>query len=159
MNFLEKNLEDIIFETSNASMTFRGLRIKGKKMRQVRIGRYGIADMITVRRKKSFISEYGCEITHLEITVFELKRKVIDSTAMMQACRYMKGISEYILNHRKKNLHLEIKAVLVGESLSMGDFCYVPDFMSNLMVYTYKYDFDGIKFEEHSGYSLSHSGF
>jgi hypothetical protein len=54
MNFLEKNLEDIIFETHENKLRDRGLEISGKKLRQLRIGNYGIADMITYTRIKKY---------------------------------------------------------------------------------------------------------
>ncbi len=44
MKFLEKDLEQIIFESGMDSLNERGLYIRGKRLRQVRIGNYGIAD-------------------------------------------------------------------------------------------------------------------
>ena len=49
MNFLEKNLEDIIFETDNVDLRKRDLFIFGKKKRQVRIGNYGTCDTMVVK--------------------------------------------------------------------------------------------------------------
>lgn len=45
--FFEKTLEDIIFNTDNELLCEHGLLISGKKLRQVKIGNYGIADLIT----------------------------------------------------------------------------------------------------------------
>ena len=54
MSFLEKDLEDIIFETDNDLLFEHGLFIDGQKKRQVRIGNYGIADLITCRGGSRF---------------------------------------------------------------------------------------------------------
>jgi hypothetical protein len=47
MDFLEKDLEDIIFDSPNEELRKRGLNIWGKKKRQLNIGNYGRADIIT----------------------------------------------------------------------------------------------------------------
>lgn len=54
-DFLEKTLEDIIFETSNDDLKERGLWICGNKKRQVKIGNYGIADLITCNIERFLI--------------------------------------------------------------------------------------------------------
>ena len=46
MKFLEKDLEQIIFESGRDSLRERGLSISGKLLRQLRIGNYGIADLV-----------------------------------------------------------------------------------------------------------------
>ena len=40
MDFLEKDLEDIIYNASNEQLDKRGLRVRGKRFRQLRIGNY-----------------------------------------------------------------------------------------------------------------------
>ena len=45
MTFLEKDLEQIIFETPKEKLQEKGLVIKGKLLRQIKIGNYGIADL------------------------------------------------------------------------------------------------------------------
>ena len=64
MKFLEKDLEQIIYESSNKLLREKGLNIRGKKYRQLRIGNYGIADIISVRRYED------C----LYINIYELKK-------------------------------------------------------------------------------------
>ena len=82
MKFLEKNLEDIIFETDNEKLQERGLDIRGKKFRQLRLSHYGIADIVTVSR----IGQ------SLQIDIFELKKDVITVDTLLQALRYIEGI-------------------------------------------------------------------
>jgi hypothetical protein len=148
MDFLEKNLEDIIFEADNEKLKERGLFIPGKKKRQVRIGNYGIADIVS----------WTSTPNRLEITVFELKQKTIDATALMQAFRYKVGIERYI-SSRKPKLWFEVNIVLIGKEIGKGDFCYMLSEYSNFYTYTYSYGIDGIKFESQSGYYLRQEGF
>jgi hypothetical protein len=154
MKFLEKDLEQIIFETSEHDLDERGLFVPGKRLRQVNIGNYGIADMITYYR-----NPFDKEIV---ITVFELKKDLITVDAFLQAIRYCKGIREY-LEHRKFNsFKYEIKynMVLVGSGIEdKSGFIYITDFSENISFYTYSYKFDGLRFNEESGYHLIKSGF
>lgn len=156
LSFLEKDLETIIFETENKFLYERGLYITGEKKRQLRIGNYGIADIITFRKHNFW--EEGEEESKLCITVYELKQKIINANTLMQAFRYCKGIEQYI-NHRNKNLSVMFKVVLIGKELSDGDFCYLPDYIDNLSMYTYDYGFDGIKFKYQDSYRLTEEGF
>lgn len=81
MKFLEKDLEDIIFNADNESLQSRGLEIRGFKKRQLNIGNYGIADIVTFERSNYIDEEYaeyvgGENKTHSRpiITVYELKK-------------------------------------------------------------------------------------
>jgi hypothetical protein len=46
MKFLEKDLEEIIFNSCKIKLCNRGLTLPEKIKRQVRIGNYGVADLI-----------------------------------------------------------------------------------------------------------------
>ena len=85
MNFLEQNLEQIIFESDRNDLKDCGLAISGKLLRQKRIGNYGIADIISVEK----INNLGFPI--LKITVYELKRDIINNDSFLQALSYLKG--------------------------------------------------------------------
>ncbi len=152
MNFLEKNLEDIIFETDNELLEHRGLDISGIKRRQVRIGNYGICDLVTVERIPRFDT--------LQITVYELKKDVINISTFLQGIKYCKGIKRYFNNRGSVIINL----ALVGYEVDRTNhFVFVPDVVSsedfNLSLYTYNYSFDGLKFNRISGYKLSNEGF
>lgn len=161
MNFLEKSLENIIFETSNDKLISKGLFISGTKKRQLRIGNYGICDLITHNRVDGV---FGGDSYH-KIQIFELKRDIIDEKAFFQALRYAKGLQRYF-EHRNSSFYVDMCIVLVGSRIDLNtSIIYLPDFndynSSSLPVflYTYKYDFDGISFELHKGYSLINEGF
>jgi len=154
MKFLEKDLEQIIFETSEHDLDERGLFVPGKRLRQVNIGNYGIADMITYYR-----NPFDKEIV---ITVFELKKDFITPDAFLQAIRYCKGIREYLKHRDFNSFEYEIKynIVLVGSDIEdKSGFIYLTDFFENISFYTYSYKFDGIFFKEENGYHLIKSGF
>lgn len=159
MKFLEKNLEDIIFETKNISLIERGLDINGLKIRQLRIGNYGISDLVTFNRK-SWISSNEYLHQSIEITVFELKKDKIDANSMMQAFRYIKGISRFLDEKGYFNeTNITYRVVVVGKEICKGDFIYLSDNIENLNCYTYDYEFNGIKFKKEYGYYLKNESF
>ena len=170
MTFLEKDLETIIFETPNDKLSERGLHIKGKKKRQLRIGNYGISDIITLKRDSDIEQFKDMEgndvrIVHpvFKIQVFELKQKVIDCNSLMQACRYAKGLEEYLHNFRElHDVCLDFEILLIGKDVQKnGDFVFLlnDQVFPKLNVYTYEYDFDGIRFYHQSGFKRKDSGF
>lgn len=157
MNFLEKDLEDIIFNTPNQYLQDRGLKIYGKKKRQLNIGNYGIADIITFK-KTSELGFNDVQYTQFNIQILELKQKKIDYNSLKQVARYTKGIEHY-LEERDFNFNINVSMVLIGKEIDKSDFIYLIDFVENLSCYTYSYDFDGIHFKLEQGYTLINSGF
>jgi hypothetical protein len=152
VDFLEKTLEDIIYETDNDKLLKRGLPISGKKYRQIKIGNYGICDLITVQRIPGR--------SHINITVHELKKDKIDANTLMQAFRYRKGIKRFLEKRFKnKDVFLDIDVVLIGKSVCSGDFCYLLGEAYGFDTYNYSYDWDGITFERQYGYFLREEGF
>lgn len=160
MKFLECDLEEIIFNTRNELLIDRGLSITGKKRRQLRIGNYGIADIVTLERCSGQIL----------ITVFELKKEEIGISAFLQASGYVKGIKSYLDKRGLfKDLDLYFRIVLIGKTLkTQSAYSYLCDILPDLDCvfgnkflynYSYSYDFDGIVFEEESGYKLKKEGF
>jgi len=157
MNFLEKSLEDIIIDTDNYSLQDRDLDINGVKKRQVRIGNYGIADVITCCRSEKNKGE-----PYISITIYELKKEKIDINSYLQALKYAKGIFRYF---KKKNYSTPIINIcLIGKTIDLhSSFVYLADFNSDdglsCFLYTYEYEFDGIKFYQHENYNLTKEGF
>jgi len=141
MKFLEKNLEDIIFETDNEKLQERGLDIKGKKFRQLKLSHYGIADIITVSRVGQ----------SLQIDIFELKKDVINADTLIQALRYLEGIKTYLRKRKfKKNVYYTIR--LCGKSISnLRELSLLSSNIGTvemIELITYSYDFNGLRFEE-----------
>jgi hypothetical protein len=181
MEFLEKNLEDIIFETANNELNNRGLYIFGKKFRQLKIGNYGVCDIMTcdINREPDGCcnNDGNCneckgkvciKVKGIDIKVLELKQSKIGVSAFLQGIRYCKGVLDY-LEKRKFDLDkIRLNLILIGRDIDKSsDFIYISDVINqygsgysfDLEYYLYKYEFDGIKFEQISGYSLINKGF
>jgi hypothetical protein len=139
MEFLEKNLEEIIYR-HHFRMGERGLHIFGNIMlRQVNFPGYGIADLIAIKYDVD-----TPKTIHFEI--IELKKDLIDATALMQACRYETAI-QHLLRFKYPKLIYTTKITLIGKKIeSKGDFVFLLNNCTNVNVYTYDYSFDGIKF-------------
>lgn len=131
MDFLEKDLEEIICNADYAQLYERGLDINGKLFRQLKIVTYGIADLVTAERIDiHYDNQYELFTENkslLRITVYELKKDKIGISAFLQAIGYCKGIKRYLENKRNfTDFIIEIK--LIGRLLdSSGEFCFLPD--------------------------------
>lgn len=175
MSFLEKDLEEIIYCTSEERLNLAGLEIRGKKFRQLKIGNYGRADIVTVSKDYEIEFEY---INHTEklanpylnITVYELKKDNIGVAAFLQAIGYCKGIKSYLEKRGFDRFNLSI--CLIGKTIDLtGSLCYITDliykpsdsyidgYLTSCDFYTYKYTIDGLEFEQRSDYKLKDEGF
>jgi len=179
MEFLEKDLETIIWEASDEQLEKTGLYFSGRRFRQLKIGNYGIADLITAEKtpivdydrktkKETFMGSY------LNITIYELKKDKIGVSAFLQAISYAKGIKDYLEKREFNNFIFNI--VLVGKSVDLsGSVCFLEDLIGftifddsisdnfgkieSLSFYTYSVNIDGLRFENKSGYGLINKGF
>ena len=148
MYFLEDDLEQIIFKTPVIKLRERGLPIYGHKFRQVDLGDYGRLDIATVRD-----DGYGCG--GYVVSVYELKRDVVNVDAFWQAIKYAKCIQLWFRKYRP-NSYVVFEIYLVGKSLdfkhSMAIF--LPDLFDNIYFYTYSYEFDGIRFKKNNNFYI-----
>ena len=145
----EKDLEEIIFNTPNEVLIEKGLPIYGKKYRQLRIGNYGISDIITIKR------DIGC----LFITIYELKKDNAGISAFLQAVRYAKGVKSY-MNKRKPNLLIDIDIVIIGKKIDThSDYIYLEQFFFSLSNYSFTYGINGMEFKKEYNYCLTNEGF
>lgn len=159
MNFLEKDLEQIIYESSRQELDLAGLRIKGKMFRQLKIGNYGIADIVT------FYKHSGT----LNVTVYELKKDKAGISAFLQGLRYCKGIDSYIRDFRNKDIDIIYEIVIIGREIDIAsDYIYLTDFLNGNICYcydfgvsnySYSYNIDGLKFHLEEGYKLINENF
>jgi len=170
MRFLEKDLEEIIYTTDRKFLKARGLNIKGKLLRQLRIGNYGIADLVSVNRPEYIVpnGEDGWHAGYVDVTIYELKQEKITKDTFLQAIKYAKGLDSWFeKKHRLSDeFSLNINFVLIGSSICLNDsFVYLTDFLidrngcNSLDLLTYEYKADGIYFRSHSGYKLINEGF
>lgn len=158
MDFLEKDLEDIIYEAAQTKegrnfLLNKGLPIQstGKMYRQVHLGDYGVADLIDISIE-SIVRETN-KMRFLYIEVIELKKGIIDLKALGQSCRYLTGVKDMansILNYNAFNecyFHIS----LIGSEIDYSDngsFLFLYNEIENFAdIFTYNYKIDGIHFE------------
>lgn len=162
MEFLEKDLEDVLFFALNDKDNFRDLKDRGLETltsngmwikRQLRIGNYGIADIVTA-------SYFGNDIDDqsLHITIYELKKDIIDVSTLVQCSRYVKGVKRFLKKRGFKH-KASVSMVLIGRRIDTSDWVYLLDELPNVSAFTYQYNFDGISFEDHSSFYLMEDGF
>lgn len=164
MEFLEKDLEQIIYDADRELLSERGLKISGVAKRQLRIGNYGVADLVTFDKK---YCPWGDP--YIDVTVYEFKKDQIGISTFLQSVNYVKGITTFF-EERSIFTNARFNIVLVGKSLDTeSSFIYLTDLftaytrdeqvVSSLKFYTYSYAVDGIKFKRHSNYNLTEYGF
>jgi hypothetical protein len=179
MTFLEKNLEDILFDAMQSPSVWDKLIEKGIEedrpymaKRQLKIGNYGTCDLITFTRRIADFpgDKYVLTVEPCIITIYELKQNIIDVNALIQVNRYMKGVSEWMKKHKSSFYRFRIQGVLIGREINTkSDYLYLFEHFRNeehhqfgqISVYTYDYKFDGIEFNsiDLTAYSLVNEGF
>lgn len=159
MNILERDLEEIIFKTSPEDLIKRGLCLKGIIKRQLKIGNYGISDLIYITKEGHGYNSF------LKINVCELKKEKAGISAFLQAIRYCKGISSYL---NKRGVQYKLDITIIGEKIDTdSDYIFICDLVqnncmymiNNIYNYSYEYCFDGVFFKRHSGYDFVNRGF
>ena len=169
MKFLEKDLEQIIYEADTDSLNEKGLFVTGKCYRQLRIGGYGVADLVYVDRPAYCKSAKR----HMngKITIIELKKDKVSVSSFFQALNYVKGIQRYLEKRRPINDHLfHFEICLIGKEVDKNSsLVYLPDIFGKellefdetqtiVTLYEYDYTFNGINFNSLNGYILKHEG-
>lgn len=155
MDFLEMDLEDILFNTPSEYLEERGLQMYGKRLRQLYLGNYGRADLITIR--KTFIEADEFCLRHHEfvINIYELKKDAINIYTYLQAIRYCRAIQR-IIESRSIEAYFKFKIILIGKIIDINnDFIFLPELNNNVEIYTYQYKIDGLHFTRHKRYKLS----
>lgn len=149
MDFLEKDLEDIIWNAQSTregreKLKSRGLNIQGKVFRQPNLGEYGIPDLVSiVYKNKAAI-----------ITIYELKRDEVNVHTLFQSSKYVKGIR--ILLERFNLNWSSIHVCLIGKRIDINtDFSFLIDMIPHVHVYTYNIEIDGLHFKKKYDFRFS----
>lgn len=155
--FTEKDLETIIYNNLDECHK-RGLDFYwGEPLyfrRQVKIGNYGVADLIHAIKD---CNEFGQPI--VRITVIEIKKDIVKEDGFWQLVRYMRGVERY-LEERDVSFKFQIDGILLGKGFeSKPGLCFANSVCENIDYYTYIYDADGIRFEYRFPYYLDEEGF
>ena len=171
MKFFEKDLEEIIYLSDKDKLSDRGLYLNGKLKRQLRIGNYGVADLIEYKRP--YYHPYEKCFMKGTINILELKKDKIGVSTFFQALNYLKGIQTY-LEENSKEFDYNYKITLIGSEFdTSSSFCYLGDMFNNdldeqyifttskisIDIYTYSYGLEGIEFTQVTGYNLKNKGF
>jgi hypothetical protein len=172
MTFLEKDLESIIYDATFEQLLDKGLWLAGKKHRQLKIGNYGITDIVSIQRP--YYHPHFEKLLKGTITILELKKDKIGMHTFDQLIRYAIGVKLY-LEKRKLLTNYNISLVAIGKEIDLtSSFCYLSDLFNqdisetfldysepiiNFSALTYSYNFDGINFSEVNGYTLKNNGF
>lgn len=145
MEFKEQTLEDIIWENIQTPggrklLKERGLDVSGYFYRQLELGNYGRADLVSV--------DYDKKKKKVVITIYELKKKKIGEDALMQACRYLTALQRHGFDDDSCKCKFEYRIRLIGDSIQRGDdFVYLYNALSFVDIYTYNYKINGIFFD------------
>lgn len=144
MNFLECDLEDLIYECSltkegRDKLLDRGLYISRPLLRQVKLSTYGVADLIEIS---------GGSNVHIDI--IELKKGKLEPKDYLQLCRYMTAIKNLI---SLDGIRISVSGILIGKEIKPEkDFCYLIN-EGELFVYTYDFDIEkGLRFNRSYGW-------
>lgn len=166
MDFYECDLEEIIMSADKDILADRGLWLPNHYKNQVKIGNYGVADIVGYEIE--YFEHPSDPSFHVEktIRVFELKKDSISVSAFLQAVRYIKGIQRYFTKTGRDIYEYKWNISLIGKDVN-SDLCYLPDLLLeectdynlSLNIFTYKYCVTGIKFNQVSGYKLVEEGF
>jgi len=142
MKFNEFDLEEAIwqdYKTTGGEQTALSCLMLGSIMkRQLRIGNYGVADLVGFDIDIAPNGKVG-----ISATVYELKRGCIDIKALLQSCRYAAGL-KHLVNIKFININI----VLIGSSIDMSsEFVYLLDRLNNVDLYIAHLSMSGIEFE------------
>ncbi|MCF6442039.1 hypothetical protein L1077_21650 [Pseudoalteromonas luteoviolacea] len=150
----EKELEDFIFEAAekdHEELSNRGLFMPDspKFYRQVKLGDYGIADIIAIGRCK--------ETDKLEVFIYELKKEKVSVRDLPQISMYMGGVYMWLRGQYSQEEYTMIGVLLAPsvdyENLLFGNVTDKVFFME------IKYEaFNGVRFIPHhyNGYAKNY---
>ena len=128
----------------------RGLHIDGHKLRQTNLGGYGISDILFLNHL--YDDRY-------RVYVMELKKGEIGIDTFFQAIKYAKGIMNWCSIYRR-DINIDVHIVLIGSSIQKDTgFVYLADLFPSVSLYTFKIEYNGIKFNPHHGYVATYDQF
>lgn len=167
MEISERQLEDFIWQAYHQKngdkiLLDRGLPMSGYLLRQFNMGSLGIPDLISFDVKE--VNGFNSPV----ITIYELKKTVVDFSTLDQALRYKRGLRDILENlhgvefqegdYGWKNIYFEI--VLIGSKVDEG-IGFARHYLSpDISTYEYHFDpFNGLSFEEvsYTGYKKNAS--
>jgi hypothetical protein len=154
---LEKDLEDMIYCANPEDLRKAGLPMWKNLVQQVRLGNYGIADLINFE-----IIDVLKDKIIVKPTIIELKQGKVGEEAFFQALRYSKGIEELYcrkISKEKKVIFRDFEIVLIGNRVdTRSNLIYISDICRNISFYSTQITLNGIEFKNEFGYKLTDQG-
>jgi hypothetical protein len=148
----EKELEDYICTHLDAGWNPITKGDIGWYGRQVGMGSYGVADLMTTRT--------GDDGT-IVIEIIELKKQTITTKAIAQISRYIAGMLHYVHEHHPEK-SFYVAGLLVSTEIDLSDdTVYLADRIDDIYFHLASFDLDaGITFNPHPcGWRQTHPGF
>lgn len=148
MNFLEKDLETIIWENYDACDD-RGLTIGsrhfiggGLRLRQMNLMPFGIADLVNI-----YFNRFS---GHCWVQIIECKKDKVDANTYLQAKRYATAITDILYSMPLgAPTSIAISIVLAGKSVdTSGPIAHAVAQDTNCDTFTYSYGLNGISFSD-----------
>lgn len=153
MKILEKDLKQIVWEANSSELRERGFPVTtySKRIKDLHIGNYGIADMIFVDRAEGY----------LNISIFVFKEGKIGISAFLEGVQLRRGIDRYLSKRTNiKKDQIQIYVQLIGSEVdTSGSFCYLTDIYYDIGFYIYSLGIHGFSFIKSIGYKLTDEGF
>ena len=152
MIFFDKSIKGLIQETETDVLNNKGLGIPlGKRFLDLRIGNYGIADMIVATRIQG----------GLGIVILLFKDYEIGIKDFINALEIRRGIERFYQKRGcKLNYTIKIKIKLVGGDLEKsGGFRYLPNLFPGIENIVYSLGVEGLSFKSLENCILTDEGF
>lgn len=161
MNFLEKDLEDLLWRAPikccDAGLDCfidHACGCQVQRFRQPQFGPYGIGDILEITHATR---NYG----RTTVRVIECKRGVIGLDAYAQAKRYLTAakaaLAEFEAASALNGISIEWKSVLIGSHVdAFGDFLHVLNHDAGCEAYSYELIGQGIRFSRAGQAYLKH---
>ena len=167
INILELEIEDIIEEMILSKSDKLPYELDREYIiRQFNLCGYGIVDMLCF---DILCINYNNGVRNITIdaSIIELKRDILSIETFSQVMRYKKGIieySEFLQDKFKKETLItfrKLDVVMIGKCVDRIHecFCYLPDIIDCLKIFTYKISIDGFSLVRECGYNLSEPKF
>ncbi len=164
--FIEKDIEGHLKNKNNFSKAIYGhdydefSSANMKIYNQVRVGSYGIIDLLAVIPHKN-LDENDCEVDILQIDIVEIKMAETASyVELAQLCRYMTALDMYL--HHSDIKRYALSGYLLCRGINMADdFAFLYNSMgSKISIITFNVNLNaGIKFDhDYKEYKNSDEG-
>lgn len=142
-DFLEKTLEDIIFDAQDRIVERNFPFVLQRTVRQWKLP----------SQKRIDLFSFTLSDNAIQCRIFELKREELGLASLVQIISYYNELVTLLFPHFT---NVSIECFLVGRTIA-PELMLLKDNLVNIDLYSYRYDFDGIKFNHYpSAWTYTH---